>query len=164
MLLCLCTDNCKVATLHETTKSSINCNQHISSTESFAVQLNKGFGRAHHADASTEVHCQTAEHTPRPEMRSVQHGLPAKEGILVVVLSSVDDSDAGWTRVCCTLQLMGDVRSVQHGPPAKEGILVKSYCLLWMTPTLGVDSFWGPAEAQRRHTNQPTPSIEAPVV
>ena len=47
-----------------------------------------------------------------------------------VVLSSVDDSDAGWTRVCCILQLMGDVRSVQHGPPAKERILVESPRLL----------------------------------
>ena len=69
MPLCPCTDNCKVSSLHETTKSSINCNQLLSSAESFAVQLNGGFGRAHHADASTEVRCQTVEHTPRPDLR-----------------------------------------------------------------------------------------------
>jgi hypothetical protein len=70
MLLCPCTDNCKVATLHATTKSSINCNEHISSAERCMQKLIEGFGWAHHADASTEVHCQTVEHMTRSALRS----------------------------------------------------------------------------------------------
>ena len=63
------TERSKVETLQENEKSSFTWSEHLSSTESFAVQLNGGFGRAHHADASTEVHCQTVQHTPRPDLR-----------------------------------------------------------------------------------------------
>jgi hypothetical protein len=63
MMLCPCTDNCKVTTLHATTKSIITCNEHLSSVEHCMQIMNEGFGQAHHADASTSVHCQTVEHT-----------------------------------------------------------------------------------------------------
>jgi hypothetical protein len=33
MMLCPCTGNCTVATLHATSKSSITCNEHLSSVE-----------------------------------------------------------------------------------------------------------------------------------
>jgi hypothetical protein len=51
MLLCPCADNCKVATLHSATKSSITRNEHVSSVEHCMQKLNEGFVRAHHADA-----------------------------------------------------------------------------------------------------------------
>jgi hypothetical protein len=69
MLLCPCTDNCKVATLHATTKSSLPCNEHLSSEKRCMQKLNEGFGRVHDAGASKEAHYQTVEHTPRYAMR-----------------------------------------------------------------------------------------------
>jgi hypothetical protein len=33
------------------------------------TKMNVGFGWAHHGDASTDVQCQTVEHTPRYAMR-----------------------------------------------------------------------------------------------
>ena len=35
-------------------------------------KVNEGFGRAHHADASTDVHCQAVEHSPRYAMCCLQ--------------------------------------------------------------------------------------------
>jgi hypothetical protein len=74
----------------------------------------------------------------------------------------VDDSDAGWTRVCCIFQLMGDVRSVQHGPPAKESILVESSRLLFSVDDSDFDAASIPSGAllkprEDTPTNQPRP-------
>jgi hypothetical protein len=69
VLLCPCTDNCYVATLVATTKCSINCNEHLSSVEHCMKKMIEVFGPAHHANASTEVQCQTVEHTLRYAMR-----------------------------------------------------------------------------------------------
>jgi hypothetical protein len=72
MLLCPCTYNSKVVTLYATTKSSINSNEHLSSVKHCMEKVNEGFGRAHHADASTDVHCQAVEHSPRYAMGCLQ--------------------------------------------------------------------------------------------
>jgi len=73
ILLCPCTDNSKVATLYATTtKSSINSNEHLSSVKHCMEKVSEGFGQAHHADASTDVHCQAVEHSPRCAMGCLQ--------------------------------------------------------------------------------------------
>ena len=69
MLLCPCTYNSKVVTLYATTKSSINSNEHLSSVEHCMKKMIEVFGPAHHANASTEVQCETVEHTQRYAMR-----------------------------------------------------------------------------------------------
>jgi hypothetical protein len=76
--------------------------------------------------------------------RSVQHGLPAKEGILVKshcllwrTLTLVGALQPWFDESLRILQkLVGDLPSVQQWSPAKERILFKSHCLLWMTLTL----------------------------
>jgi hypothetical protein len=57
MLLCPCTDSSKVATLHVTSKSRNNCNEHLSSAEHSITKLNGGFDQAHQGHALTAVLC-----------------------------------------------------------------------------------------------------------
>jgi hypothetical protein len=66
------TDNCKVATLHATTKSSINCNEHLSSAEHGITKLNGWFDQAPSQGASTAVLFQTVAHMPRCAMRCLK--------------------------------------------------------------------------------------------
>jgi hypothetical protein len=73
MLLCPCTDSGKVATLLATAKSSLPCNEHLSSVKHCMKRLVRDFGPAPRAGASTQAQCQTVEHAPRNAMRCPEY-------------------------------------------------------------------------------------------